>query len=75
LLSKCAAVRHLRAWDSLKGTTADNIAVNIIAFYSSTIFAEAGASNITALLASFGFGLVNFVFGKALLLPKKLHCS
>lgn len=36
--------------------------VNIIAFYSSTIFAEAGASNITALLASFGFGLVNFVF-------------
>lgn len=36
--------------------------VNIIAFYSSTIFSEAGASNITALLASFGFGLVNFVF-------------
>ncbi|KAK9237059.1 hypothetical protein V1525DRAFT_361597 [Lipomyces kononenkoae] len=36
--------------------------INIIAFYSSTIFAQAGASNITALLASFGFGLVNFVF-------------
>jgi hypothetical protein len=36
--------------------------VNIIAFYSSTIFSNAGASNIGALFASFGFGLVNFVF-------------
>lgn len=36
--------------------------INIIAFYSSTIFAQAGASNISALFASWGFGLVNFVF-------------
>jgi Sugar (and other) transporter len=36
--------------------------INIIAFYSSTIFREAGASEKNALLASFGFGLVNFVF-------------
>ena len=36
--------------------------INIIAFYSSTIFSEAGASNIDALLASWGFGAVNFVF-------------
>jgi MFS family permease len=36
--------------------------VNIISFYSSTIFQMAGASNIEALLASFGFGLINFVF-------------
>jgi MFS family permease len=36
--------------------------INIIAFYSSTIFREAGASEKDALLASFGFGLVNFVF-------------
>ncbi|PGH17598.1 hypothetical protein AJ80_04777 [Polytolypa hystricis UAMH7299] len=36
--------------------------INIIAFYSSTIFVNAGASNIAALLASFGFGAVNFVF-------------
>lgn len=36
--------------------------INIIAFYSSTIFVQAGASAKTALLASFGFGLVNFVF-------------
>jgi MFS family permease len=36
--------------------------VNIIAFYSSTIFVNAGADKTTALLASFGFGLVNFVF-------------
>lgn len=38
------------------------MAVNIIAFYSSTVFANAGASVTTALLASWGFGLVNFVF-------------
>lgn len=36
--------------------------VNIIAFYSSTVFAKAGASNKEALYASFGFGLVNFLF-------------
>jgi MFS family permease len=36
--------------------------VNIIAFYSSTIFKQSGADNVTALLASFGFGLVNFAF-------------
>ncbi|KAF8972920.1 hypothetical protein BDZ97DRAFT_1648848 [Flammula alnicola] len=36
--------------------------INIIAFYSSTIFVEAGYSTRSALLASFGFGLVNWVF-------------
>lgn len=36
--------------------------INIIAFYSSTIFKQGGASNKEALIASFGFGLVNFVF-------------
>jgi hypothetical protein len=36
--------------------------INIIAFYSSTIFKEGGATEKVALLASFGFGLVNFVF-------------
>jgi len=36
--------------------------INIIAFYSSTIFAQAGASALGALLASFGFGFVNFIF-------------
>lgn len=36
--------------------------INIIAFYSSTVFVEAGTDDFTALLASFGFGLVNFVF-------------
>jgi hypothetical protein len=30
--------------------------INIIAFYSSTIFAAAGSSTLEALLASFGFG-------------------
>jgi MFS family permease len=36
--------------------------VNIISFYSSTIFSLAGANNIHALLASWGFGLINFIF-------------
>jgi MFS family permease len=38
------------------------VTVNIIAFYSSTIFKNAGANATEALLASWGFGLVNFVF-------------
>lgn len=33
--------------------------INIMAFYSSTIFAEAGYSTKQTLLASLGFGLVN----------------
>jgi len=36
--------------------------INVIAFYSSTVFVEAGASPNVALYASFGFGLINFVF-------------
>jgi len=36
--------------------------INIIAFYSSTIFQNAGASVTEALLASWGFGLINFIF-------------
>jgi sugar porter (SP) family MFS transporter len=36
--------------------------INIIAFYSSTIFSEAGANTTDSLLASWGFGLINFVF-------------
>ncbi|WQF86438.1 Putative major facilitator, sugar transporter, major facilitator superfamily [Colletotrichum destructivum] len=36
--------------------------INIISFYSSTIFKESGISDYTALWASFGFGLINFTF-------------
>ena len=36
--------------------------INIITFYSSTIFTGAGYSIRSALFASFGFGLVNWVF-------------
>ncbi|KAL5357683.1 hypothetical protein BJX96DRAFT_145013 [Aspergillus floccosus] len=36
--------------------------INIVAFYSSTIFDKAGAGYTGALWASFGFGLVNFLF-------------
>ena len=35
---------------------------NIIAFYSSTIFEQGGFSPRQCLLASFGFGLINFIF-------------
>ncbi|KAJ5914405.1 Major facilitator superfamily domain general substrate transporter [Penicillium tannophilum] len=36
--------------------------INIVSFYSSTIFSNAGASNEQALFAAWGTGLVNFVF-------------
>lgn len=36
--------------------------INIIAFYSSTIFQASGIDAYTALWASFGFGLINFLF-------------
>jgi len=36
--------------------------INIIAFYSSTIFKNAGFSEIQALWATWGFGLINFLF-------------
>ncbi|KAI0194935.1 hypothetical protein EV127DRAFT_203921 [Xylaria flabelliformis] len=36
--------------------------INIIAFYSSTVFRSAGATDFQALLASFGFGAINFLF-------------
>jgi MFS family permease len=36
--------------------------INIMSFYSSTVFAEAGSDTLHTLLASWGFGLVNFVF-------------
>ncbi|KAG9257423.1 uncharacterized protein F5Z01DRAFT_645885, partial [Emericellopsis atlantica] len=36
--------------------------INIIAFYSTTLFRNAGAGDFEALLASLGFGLVNFLF-------------
>ncbi|KAL2885075.1 putative metabolite transport protein YwtG [Ceratocystis lukuohia] len=36
--------------------------INIIAFYSSTIFEESGFSEFEALAASFGFGLINWLF-------------
>lgn len=36
--------------------------VNAIAYYSSNIFSQANFTNIQALLASWGFGAINFVF-------------
>ena len=36
--------------------------INVIAFYSSTVFSNAGYTQQQALLASWGFGLVNWVF-------------
>ncbi|KAI2631499.1 hypothetical protein GGS26DRAFT_598588 [Hypomontagnella submonticulosa] len=36
--------------------------INIMAFYSSTIFSSAGYGTLSTLLASFGYGLIMFVF-------------
>lgn len=36
--------------------------INVIAYYSSSIFAESGFNTIDSLLASWGFGMVNTVF-------------
>jgi len=37
--------------------------VNVIAYYSSVIFKDSGFSVINSLLASLGFGIINFLFG------------
>lgn len=36
--------------------------INVIAYYSSSIFIEAGFGEVSAMLASWGFGMINFVF-------------
>ncbi|KAK4038062.1 hypothetical protein C8A01DRAFT_17813 [Parachaetomium inaequale] len=36
--------------------------INIIAFYSTTVFKQNGSDDFQALLASFGFGLINWLF-------------
>jgi sugar porter (SP) family MFS transporter len=36
--------------------------VNVIAYYSSSIFQDSGFSNVSALSASLGFGLINWLF-------------
>ncbi|KND86820.1 putative polyol transporter 2 [Tolypocladium ophioglossoides CBS 100239] len=36
--------------------------INIIAFYSTTIFVDAGLGKFKAMIGSFGFGLVNWLF-------------
>lgn len=36
--------------------------INIIAFYSSTIFSESGFTAVQSLYASLGFGAINFLF-------------
>ena len=36
--------------------------INIIAFYSTTVFKDSGFSEFTAMVASMGFGLINFLF-------------
>ncbi|KAL8893487.1 MAG: hypothetical protein Q9192_005214, partial [Flavoplaca navasiana] len=36
--------------------------INVMAFYSSTLFTDANASERSALLVSWGFGLINFAF-------------
>lgn len=55
--SKCHQLSHYRG----KKNT-NSCLVNIIAFYSSTIFVQSGVSPYNALWASFGFGIINFLF-------------
>lgn len=51
------------AWASGLVMFAQNMCgINIIAFYSSTIFRSGGLDDYQALLTTFGFGVVNFVF-------------
>ncbi|ORX33819.1 hexose transport-related protein [Kockovaella imperatae] len=51
---------NLASWTVMIGQQLCGI--NIMAFYSSTIFAEAGYNIRDSLLASFGFGLINTIF-------------
>lgn len=56
----CGSKSSLNLGIVLRPQEADRlILVNIIAFYSSTIFTQAGATNIVALLVSWGFGMVS----------------
>ncbi|KAI2055679.1 hypothetical protein LOZ12_000126 [Ophidiomyces ophidiicola] len=55
-------VRRATLAASIVMTAQQMCGINIIAFYSSTVFAAAGASTTDALLASWGFGLVSFLF-------------
>lgn len=36
--------------------------INVIAYYSSSIFVESGITEIKAIVASWGFGMINFLF-------------
>ena len=36
--------------------------VNVIAYYSSTVFSQSGFTDLQALIASWGFGMLNWVF-------------
>jgi hypothetical protein len=36
--------------------------VNVIAYYSSAIFVDSGFSELSALAASLGFGVINWLF-------------
>ena len=49
--------------------------VNIIAFYSSTVFKYAGAGDKTALWGSWGFGLVNFLYVPRLFHVRRSDCT
>ncbi|KAK0533014.1 hypothetical protein OC834_002392 [Tilletia horrida] len=48
--------------------------VNVIAYYSSSVLSEAGLSDIQALLGSFGFGALNFLFASfSFFIPLETH--
>lgn len=57
-ISLCNHIKSL----SSKLTVSQFCGVNIIAYYSTTILLRAGSQATEALLASLGFGIINFVF-------------
>ena len=49
--------------------------INIIAFYSSSVFLRAGYSENQALWASWGFGLVNWLFAFPAVWVRHFYCT
>jgi hypothetical protein len=53
---------NLALWLFILTSAQQMCGINIMAFYSSTIFVEGGFSSSQALFASIGFGALNFVY-------------
>lgn len=61
-LFKVRRLRNALISSSIVALAQQLCGINVLAFYSGTLFSRAGAGRLTAMLYSLGFGLVNFVF-------------